>query len=74
MGRPEQNTSGKRTLFHMTAPPMKGRAILKSRWFMPLLQGITLSLLAVGITAGFLGTQTNENSWTRWIFWDLWWS
>ncbi len=50
-----------------------GRRLLKSRWFLPSLQGIGLFLLIAGIFLGFFGVQETKKSWTRWIFWKLWW-
>lgn len=47
--------------------------LLKSKWFLPLLQSAGLVLFFFAIYDGFTGSQNVKESWNHWLFWEAWW-
>lgn len=67
-------TAKPRTMEGASAPASTSlNKLLKSRWFLPLLQAVSLLLFLFAIYDGFAGSQNVKQSWNHWLFWEAWW-
>ncbi|MDT8317407.1 MAG: 4Fe-4S binding protein [bacterium] len=67
----DTETAGGKAAPSLLSPFMTG--LIKSEWFLPSLQTITVVLLAYGIYDGFAGSDNARESWNHWLFWEAWW-